>query len=87
MPSTKKVTKTEYECECEDFCVPGPSLRTVCHDECGKKKDHLHADLRRGAHSQEAGQKRDVQNRAHDEMGGGESLSQVREPKDIGAGV
>ena len=38
VPSTKKVTKTEYECECEDFCVPGPSLRTVCHDECGKKK-------------------------------------------------
>jgi hypothetical protein len=38
VPSTKKVTKTEYDCECEDFCVPGPSLRTVCHDECGKKK-------------------------------------------------
>lgn len=38
VPSTKKVTKTEYECECEDFCVPGRSLRTVCHDECGKKK-------------------------------------------------
>ena len=38
VPSTKKVTKTEYSCECEDFCVPGPSLRTVCHDECGKKK-------------------------------------------------
>jgi hypothetical protein len=38
VPSTKKVTKTEYSCECEDFCVPGPSLRTVCRDECGKKK-------------------------------------------------
>jgi hypothetical protein len=38
VPSTKTVTKTEYSCECEDFCVPGRSLRTVCHDECGKKK-------------------------------------------------
>jgi hypothetical protein len=38
VPSTKKVTKIEYDCECEDFCVPGPSLRTVCYDERGKKK-------------------------------------------------
>ena len=38
MPSTRKVTKTEFDCECEEFCVPGPSLRTVCHDDCGKKK-------------------------------------------------
>lgn len=38
VPSTKKVTKPVYDCECEDFCVPGPSIRTVCHDECGKKK-------------------------------------------------
>ena len=38
VPSTKKVTTPEYKCECEDFCVPGPSQRTVCHDECGRKK-------------------------------------------------
>lgn len=28
---TKKETKTEYVCECEDFCVPGPSKK------CGVK--------------------------------------------------
>jgi hypothetical protein len=38
VPTTKKVTTTQYDCECEDFCVPGPSQRTICHDECGKKK-------------------------------------------------
>src|SRR5262245_26935540 len=35
---TKKVSKTEFGCECEDFCVPGRS--TLCGveegcDECG----------------------------------------------------
>jgi hypothetical protein len=38
---TKKVSKTEYDCECEDFCVPGRS--TLCGeeescDDCGNKK-------------------------------------------------
>jgi hypothetical protein len=35
---TKKETKTTYCCECEDFCVPGPSDRCLTYDECGKKK-------------------------------------------------
>jgi hypothetical protein len=35
---TKKVTKPEYSCECEDFCVPGPSEHCVTRDECGCKK-------------------------------------------------
>jgi hypothetical protein len=35
---TKKVPKIEYDCECEDFCVPGPSCRTTVCDECGNKK-------------------------------------------------
>jgi hypothetical protein len=35
---TKKVTKVTYGCECEDFCVPGPSDRCTTCDECGKKK-------------------------------------------------
>lgn len=30
----KKETKTEYTCECEDFCIPGPSKK------CGVKKEH-----------------------------------------------
>lgn len=30
---TKKVPKVEYSCECEDFCVPGPSLKAGY--ECG----------------------------------------------------
>ncbi len=38
---TKKVSKTEYECECEDFCVPGRSdfcgYDKSC-DDCGKVK-------------------------------------------------
>jgi hypothetical protein len=38
VPSKKKVTKTEYECECEDFCVPGRSIRSKECDECGHKK-------------------------------------------------
>jgi hypothetical protein len=34
---TKQVPKITYDCECEDFCVPGPSqCATVC-DECGHK--------------------------------------------------
>jgi hypothetical protein len=38
VPTTKKVTKTTYECQCEDFCVPGPSERSIDCDECGHKK-------------------------------------------------
>ncbi len=32
---TKKETKTEYECETEDFCVPGPSHKHGYTYECG----------------------------------------------------
>ncbi len=39
VPDIKKVTKTTYSCECEDFCVPGPSGHCVVYDECGKKTD------------------------------------------------
>jgi hypothetical protein len=35
---TKKVPKTEYDCECEDFCVPGPSQCSLGCDECGHHK-------------------------------------------------
>jgi hypothetical protein len=35
---TKKVPKVTYTCECEDFCVPGPSDHCVTCDECGNKK-------------------------------------------------
>lgn len=35
---TKKVPKVTYDCECEDFCVPGPSCRSTVCDECGHKK-------------------------------------------------
>lgn len=38
VPSTKKVTKVTYSVECEDFCVPGKSDRSVACDECGHKK-------------------------------------------------
>lgn len=38
----KEEKKFVYDCECEDFCVPGPSTRcgvkTVCDDDCGCKK-------------------------------------------------
>jgi hypothetical protein len=34
----KKVPKVTFDCECEDFCVPGKSCRTTEYDECGKKK-------------------------------------------------
>jgi hypothetical protein len=35
---TKKVPKITYDCECEEFCVPGPSqCCTVC-DECGHQR-------------------------------------------------
>src|SRR5262245_56484775 len=37
---TKKVTKIEYSCQCEDFCVPGPSERCVTVDCCGDKQVH-----------------------------------------------
>jgi hypothetical protein len=35
---TKKVPKITYDCECEEFCVPGPSIRSTVCDECGHKK-------------------------------------------------
>lgn len=35
---TKKVTKPEYDCECEEFCIPGKSECCVTFDECGKKQ-------------------------------------------------
>jgi hypothetical protein len=35
---TKTVSKPEYECECEDFCLPGKSECCVTCDECGNKK-------------------------------------------------
>lgn len=31
---TKKVPKTTYSWECEDFCVPGHSRKIGCHEEC-----------------------------------------------------
>ena len=34
---TKKVPKITYDCQCEDFCVPGPSIRSTACDECGHK--------------------------------------------------
>jgi hypothetical protein len=30
----KKVTTVTYRCECEDFCVPGPSKKCGTHCEC-----------------------------------------------------
>ena len=41
VPDVKKVTKTTYSCECEDFCVPGPSQHCVTCDECGKKQHNF----------------------------------------------
>ncbi|HEX5103943.1 MAG TPA: hypothetical protein VFV87_09050 [Pirellulaceae bacterium] len=41
----KQVPKISYRCECEDFCVPGPSQRCKvpcdCCDGCCKHKDHI----------------------------------------------
>jgi len=39
VPEKKKVSGHKWECECEDFCVPGPSEhcgKTCVTDECGK---------------------------------------------------
>lgn len=33
----KKVPKVSYDCECEAFCVPGPSVRSTVCDDCGHK--------------------------------------------------
>jgi hypothetical protein len=35
VPSTEEKKKTCYECKCEDFCVPGPSLW------CGRKCESI----------------------------------------------
>ncbi len=47
VPTTKKVTKICYDCECEDFCIPGPSkicgYKCVCPDDCGECKLFHHA--------------------------------------------
>jgi hypothetical protein len=34
----KKVTTPVYDCECEEFCLPGKSQRCVTFDECGHRK-------------------------------------------------
>jgi hypothetical protein len=34
----KKVPKPEYDCECEDYCIPGKSIRSIECDECGHRK-------------------------------------------------
>ncbi len=34
----KKVPKVTFGCECEDFCVPGPSTRRTVCDDCGHTK-------------------------------------------------
>jgi len=34
--TTKKVTKTVWDCKCEDICIPGPKLPHRCTAECGK---------------------------------------------------
>jgi hypothetical protein len=38
VPEVKKVTKPVYDCECEDFCVPGKSDCCIGCDECGRRK-------------------------------------------------
>jgi hypothetical protein len=44
VPDVKKVPKVRYECECEDFCVPGPSciVGYQCPSDddcdCGRRK-------------------------------------------------
>ena len=44
VPTVKKVPKICYSCECEDFCIPGPSkicgYKCVCPDDCGCKLFH-----------------------------------------------
>jgi hypothetical protein len=37
VPEVKQVPKVRYECECEDFCVPGPSC--IVGYECPKDDD------------------------------------------------
>jgi hypothetical protein len=32
---TKEVKEPVYDCECEEFCLPGKSQRCVTYDECG----------------------------------------------------
>jgi len=34
----RKVPKTTYDCECEEFCVAGPSTRSTVCDDCGCKR-------------------------------------------------
>jgi hypothetical protein len=33
-----KVPKVTYDCECEEICVPGPSIRSTECDDCGHKR-------------------------------------------------
>ncbi len=42
---TKKISKTVFECECEDFCIPGPSTRSgksCTADGCGHFQHEVH---------------------------------------------
>ncbi|MEX2113516.1 MAG: hypothetical protein WD845_10035 [Pirellulales bacterium] len=38
VPDVKKITTPVYDCECEEFCVPGKSECCVGCDECGCRK-------------------------------------------------
>ncbi|MBS0208574.1 MAG: hypothetical protein JSS27_06425 [Planctomycetes bacterium] len=40
VPEVKKVPRVVYDCECEDFCVPGPSK--MCGVKCVPDCDALH---------------------------------------------
>lgn len=33
---TKEVKEVEWGVACEEFCVPGPSRRVACADDCGR---------------------------------------------------
>ena len=82
---TKKVTKVDYDCECEDFCVPGPSERTrVRRLRMRQEARAVHAHVCRSAHSQEARQARDHRREAVVQMGR-RRLSATRVPANVRA--
>ena len=37
---TEEVTGTKFDCECEDFCIPGPSEKCDVECECDCKSHH-----------------------------------------------
>ena len=37
---TEEVTETKFDCECEDFCIPGPSEKCGVERECDCKGHH-----------------------------------------------